>query len=106
MIGFLFFPFFYLYEVVIGALRIAWDVLRPSPQLSPTFLRIPVDLDSRRQRILLANLITMTPGTLAVDEFDDGKTILVHSLYAGDDPAAEIHSIKKNFESIVRRVPI
>jgi multicomponent Na+:H+ antiporter subunit E len=36
---------------------------------------------------LLANLVSLTPGTLTVDAEDDGSALYIHSLYA-DDPAA------------------
>jgi multicomponent Na+:H+ antiporter subunit E len=102
----LIFPFFYLHAIITGALRIAWDVLSPKPNLHPVLLRVPVDLRSVRQRLLLANLVSMTPGTLSVDEEDDGRILVVHSLYGGEDPDAEMREIKERYERVVARLPI
>ncbi|MBT8043778.1 MAG: Na+/H+ antiporter subunit E [Verrucomicrobiae bacterium] len=100
------FPFFYLMEIALGALRIAGDVLAPKPKLQPVMLRVPVDLKTDMQRLLLANLISMTPGTLSVGEEKNGSILLVHSLYGGADPEQEIQHIKSKYETVVARLPI
>jgi multicomponent Na+:H+ antiporter subunit E len=106
MIALLIFPFFYLKEIVSGALYVGYDVLTPRSRINPVLLRVPIELDCRRKRLLLASLITMTPGTLSVDEVDDGKTILVHSLYGGDNPEGTMANIKEKYEKIVASLPI
>ncbi|MFK7911907.1 MAG: Na+/H+ antiporter subunit E [Akkermansiaceae bacterium] len=100
------FPFFYLMEIVLGALRIAKDVVSPKPDLHPVMLRVPIDLKSDLQRLLLANLVSMTPGTLSVAEENDGGILVVHSLYGGADPESELKHIKDRYETIVARLPI
>lgn len=102
----LLFPFFYLREIVAGALRVARDVLSPRPRIDPVILRVPVELSSPRQRLLLACLVSMTPGSISVGEADGGRTLLVHSLYGGADPAAARHEIQDRYESVVARIPI
>lgn len=100
----LIFPFFYIYEIAAGALRIAKDVLSPEPRLRPVLLRVPVDLPSDVHRLALAALVSMTPGTLSVDEADDGRTLLVHSLYGGDDPEGEIRHILEKYAARVASI--
>lgn len=105
MIALLLFPFYYLYEIAAGALRIARDIVTPHPRLNPVILHVPLDIISPRKRLMLANLISMTPGTVSVDETDD-DILIVHSLYGGSDPDAEIQQIKQRFESFVAKLPI
>lgn len=100
----LIFPFFYLKEVATGALRIAKDVLSPKTTLHPVLLRVPINLPSDGHRFALAALVTMTPGTLSVDEEDDGRVLVVHSLYGGRDPEAEIRHIQDRYASFVGRI--
>ncbi len=100
------FPFFYLREIVAGALRVACDVLSPQPRIDPVILRVPVGLTSPGQRLLLACLVSMTPGSISIGEADDGRTLLVHSLYGGADPAAARREIKDRYESFAARIPI
>ena len=74
----------FLRELVISNLQLAWDLLRPHPPFRPGFVRFPVGDLGPPETVLLANLISLTPGTLTVDIRDDGTELIVHSLYAGD----------------------
>lgn len=94
------FLLFYVWEVVLSNVRVAIDVLRPRSRSSPAFLAIPVDGLSDTQITLLANLITMTPGTLSIDVSDDRSTLYIHAMFVGDADAAR-RSIET---SLVRRV--
>jgi multicomponent Na+:H+ antiporter subunit E len=100
------FPLFYLREMIGGALRISFDVFHPRPKLRPVLVRVPLRLRSHNQRLMLANLITMTPGTLSVDLEDEGNTLLVHGLYAGDNPAELVSSIERRYLAVIARLPI
>ena len=99
------FPLLYLRDVALGALRVARDVLSPHPRLDPVVLRVPVTLASPTKRFLLANLISMTPGTVTVAEEDDGATLVVHSLYGGSDPDALVREIQENYQKFLTRLP-
>jgi multicomponent Na+:H+ antiporter subunit E len=79
------FVLFYVKEVVISNFRVAHDVLTPTHHMKPGFLAIPLDDLSERQILVLANLITMTPGTLSMDVSTDRKTLYLHAMYI-DDP--------------------
>jgi multicomponent Na+:H+ antiporter subunit E len=47
--------------------------------------------------MLLANLISLTPGTLSVDVSPDRRSLLIHAMFA-DDEQAVIDSIKTGVE--------
>ena len=100
------FPFFYAWEVVAGALRVSWDVLHPRPRLRPVLVRVPVGDITPRQLLLLANLVTMTPGTLTVDVADDATILIVHGLYDADDPASLVDGIRTRYLPFVAHLPI
>ena len=106
MMQLLYFPFFYLKEVVVGALLIVRDIFAPKQRISPVLLRIPLGDLRPRQRLLLACLVSMTPGTISVGEEDEGNTFIVHSLYGGTDPASVIAHLKRHYEPFVARIPI
>lgn len=71
--------------LVVANLQLARDVLRPVPPFRTGI----VTFDARDlppvETVLLANLVSLTPGTLTVDAEDDGSVLYVHALYA-DDP--------------------
>lgn len=79
------FLIFYIKEVVISNLRVAYDVLTPSHHMQPGFLAIPLGDITDRQILILTNLITMTPGTLSMDISADRSTLYLHAMYI-DDP--------------------
>lgn len=104
--GFLliYFFFFYLKEVVAGALRISWDVLTPGLPLHPQWIRVALDIEKGWQQLMLANLVSMTPGTLSIDVDREKRVLVVHCLYGEGDGEGEVRQIKERFESLIRRV--
>jgi multicomponent Na+:H+ antiporter subunit E len=91
------FVLFFAKEVVVSALRVALEVVRPRPRMRPAIVRVPLDVETDGQITLLAILITLTPGTLALDVSPDRGTLLVHAMFAGDAEQVR-HDIKHGFE--------
>ncbi|NLD38070.1 MAG: Na+/H+ antiporter subunit E [Desulfatiglans sp.] len=75
---------FFLKKLVEANLFIAKDLLTPGLLIHPDYINVRLMLSRDYQILLLANLISMTPGSLAVDVTPDRKEILVHSMYASD----------------------
>lgn len=88
---------FFLQELVLSNLRVAYDVVTPSYQMRPAVIAIPLDVNTPTEITLLANLITLTPGTLSLDLSDDRKVLYVHAMFV-DDPEKVRRSIKNGFE--------
>lgn len=79
----------FLKELVLANLQLARDVLRPELPFHPRHLRLDVRDLGRTQTVLLANLISLTPGTITVDAEEDGSALYVHTLYAADPEAVQ-----------------
>ncbi|TKD08633.1 Na+/H+ antiporter subunit E [Polyangium fumosum] len=75
---------FFLADLVRSNLTLARDILRPVPAFVPALVRFEVADLSPVETALLANLVSLTPGTLTVDAEDDGSALYVHALYGGD----------------------
>jgi multicomponent Na+:H+ antiporter subunit E len=88
---------FFAREVVVSALRVAYDVLAPRPRMRPAIVAVPLDVRTDGQITLLAILITLTPGTLALDVSPDRRTLLVHAMFAADADRVR-REIKAGFE--------
>jgi len=99
LIGFL---GFYIIAVVKSNFRVASDILSPRPRLKAGWVDLPLKPLSPGRRLLLANLITMTPGTLVVDAHGDRRGLLIHTLYLDGTPAELRHSWSHQFERRVR----
>jgi multicomponent Na+:H+ antiporter subunit E len=91
------FIIFFAWEVMMANIRVAYDVLTPRHRMTPGIVAIPLDAKTDREITILANLITLTPGTLSLDVSADSRVIYIHAMYIKDvDKFKE--SIKKEFE--------
>lgn len=97
------FVLYFLKELVIANIRVAIEVLTPNLKVKPAIVAIPLSVKSSQEITLLANLITLTPGTLSLDVSDDKKTLYVHTMYMGDADDFR-RSIKEGFEKRVQEV--
>jgi multicomponent Na+:H+ antiporter subunit E len=95
----------FLYELMVSAVRVALVVMRPdmSKAVRPAIVAVPLSVKSDAEITLLANLITLTPGTLSVDVSADKSVLYVHALCM-DDRDAMIADIANGFEKKVREV--
>ena len=82
----------FLRELLMSAWRVAVMVLRPQLALTPGIFAYRLKVERDFEISLLANLITLTPGTLVVDISPDGKWLYLHCMYA-QDPASTLAEI-------------
>ena len=96
---------FYLKELLTASLRVAYEVLTPQDHMKPAVVAIPLDAKTDFEITLLANFITLTPGTLSIDVSKDRKTLYVHEVYveAGDTERVK-RQIKEGFEKKILKI--
>jgi multicomponent Na+:H+ antiporter subunit E len=75
------YPFVLLGAIAKANLQVAALVLHPRLPIHPAFVRLRTGLVRPLSQVVLANLITVTPGTVTVD-LEDGS-YLVHALEPG-----------------------
>lgn len=95
----------FLYELAVSALRVASLVLRPNLRdvLRPAIIAFPLTVKSDAEITLLANMITLTPGTLSVDVSDDRGHLYVHVLTLTTREAL-IAELAGGFEARIREI--
>jgi multicomponent Na+:H+ antiporter subunit E len=71
-------------ELAMSAWKVAVVALRPNMDLRPGIFAFPLTVDRDFEITLLANLITLTPGTLSVDVSEDKKILYVHAIDCSD----------------------
>lgn len=76
------FIIFYIKEVIVSNLRVAYDVLTPQDHSQPAIIALRLDSKNDWQTFFIANLISMTPGTLSMDVSSDRKTLYIHAMFA------------------------
>jgi multicomponent Na+:H+ antiporter subunit E len=92
----------FIIALLLANLDMARRVLSPSLSLNPEVVEVKTDLQSRFGKLLLANSITLTPGTLTVDVI--GDRLLVHWIDSspGKDLESATLSIAAGFEKHIR----
>lgn len=88
---------FFLKEVVITSIKVVWDVLTPTHLSDPSIIRYPLDAKSDLEIMLLANMISMTPGSLTLDISEDRSCLIIHAMFA-EDKDAIIAELKNGLE--------
>ncbi|MCG7963956.1 MAG: Na+/H+ antiporter subunit E [Candidatus Thiodiazotropha taylori] len=88
----------FIVALVQANLDMARRVLSPSLPLQPAVVEVETNLKSPLGRLILANSITLTPGTLTVDVQDE--VLLVHWVDAppGSDRLSTTKAITSKFE--------
>jgi multicomponent Na+:H+ antiporter subunit E len=91
----------FLKELAVSVYRVARIVLKPDMNLKPGIFSYNTELTRDAEITLLANLITLTPGTLSVDVSPDGRTLYIHAVDCSDIEAARA-DIRNGFERKIR----
>lgn len=75
---------YFVGELVLSSLRVAWDVVTPSMHARPGILRVPLRARSDLEILVTANLVTLTPGSLTLDVSPDRRELYVHLMFLSD----------------------
>jgi multicomponent Na+:H+ antiporter subunit E len=91
----------FLYELTLSSIRVLKMAFSPDIQsMKPSIIAYPMKVKEDYQITLLANLITLTPGTLSMDVSDDKSTLYIHAIDM-DDKDAMIADIADGFEKTI-----
>ena len=94
--GFLYYAYFFQ-QLVKSNLRLAKIVAAPELPIDPGIIKIRTGLKSRMGRLMLANSISLTPGTLTVEI--TGEWLYVHCVTVGaTDVENATREIAEGFE--------
>jgi len=75
---------FFAKEVIVSNLRVAYFVVAPLSKLNAGVIAVPLEDMTDAELTILANMITLTPGTLSLDISDDRRTLYIHTMYIGE----------------------
>lgn len=78
--GLLLFGVTLIWEIILANIAVAKSVLSSGSKLNSGFVSFKPDLETSWGRIVLANVITITPGTLTIDVNPDTGVFMVHGL--------------------------
>ncbi|MDT8370345.1 MAG: Na+/H+ antiporter subunit E [Longimicrobiales bacterium] len=97
-----FIPIF-LWDVLVANLEVAWLIVNLRRTIRPRWIVIPLELTDPHAITTLANVISLTPGTVSSEIGPERKTLLVHSLDV-PDPHEAVAFIKRRYEAPIREI--
>lgn len=72
---------YFLKELFVSSIRVAKDVIKPKFKMQSGVVDIPLDVKSDLEITFLANMISLTPGTLSLEVSEDRKELFIHAMY-------------------------
>jgi multicomponent Na+:H+ antiporter subunit E len=91
---------FFIVELILANLRMAYYTVMPLNRMRPAVIAVPLEPMNETELTVLANLLTLTPGTLTLDISDDRRIMYVHVMRLYDLEEAK-RDIKRGFEERV-----
>jgi len=88
---------YFVYELIVSNFKVLWEVVTPRHISRPGIIGIDLAARTDLEIMLVANMISLTPGTLSLDLSPDRRVLYVHFMFL-DDPAAARRDIKEGLE--------
>ncbi|MCE8020257.1 Na+/H+ antiporter subunit E [Halomonas sp. MCCC 1A11036] len=92
-----------MWDIVKANVHVSLLILLPRREPHPGFVEYPLEVKDRLAITLLANTITMTPGTVSTNIRLDGSSLLIHVLDM-DDEQALIREIRERYERPLKEI--
>lgn len=96
-LGALRFAVYFAYHSVVGGIDVALRAMRPSMPIDPGFVRCPVRLSTESARVLLADTVSLLPGTLSSGF--EGDTLVLHVLDCGLPVLEDVRRVEERIAS-------
>src|SRR5699024_672111 len=93
----------FIRELISSNIQIVKYVYKKDLNIEPGIFAMPIEVKQSWEITLLANLITLTPGTLTVAISDDQTQLFIHALDI-DTKEESISDIKNTFEKAIMEV--
>jgi multicomponent Na+:H+ antiporter subunit E len=90
----------YVSELWLAGIRIAHDVLTPALRNKPAIVAMPLAAQTPLEITIVANLISLTPGSLSLDVSPDRQTLFLHVMGVSRESLGEfVNELKTTIEA-------
>ncbi|MGF1618776.1 MAG: Na+/H+ antiporter subunit E [Acidimicrobiia bacterium] len=72
---------FFARALAVATALVAWEVVTPRSRINQGIVKIPMLGESKGLVTIIANMISLTPGTLTIEVREDPMTLYVHVLH-------------------------
>jgi multicomponent Na+:H+ antiporter subunit E len=100
----IYFLLYFVGELIKSNVKIAFDIITPTFLGKPGVIGIELDAKTNLEITLVANLISLTPGTLSLDVSANKKILFVHAMYLidEDEVRAELKHLEQRLLKVMR----
>jgi multicomponent Na+:H+ antiporter subunit E len=100
----IYFLLYFIEELIKANLKVAIDIITPTFLGKPGVISIELDAKTNLEITLVANIISLTPGTLSLDVSADKKILFVHAMYLTDEDQvrAELKHLEQRLLKVMR----
>ncbi|MDX1695400.1 MAG: Na+/H+ antiporter subunit E [Ketobacteraceae bacterium] len=101
---FLAFMGFFIWGLILSNIKVASDIITPPWHMKPGVLRYKLSARNDLEITLLANFISLTPGTLALDVSEDKTELFVHAMFLHDERQvlADLRALEERLLKVMR----
>lgn len=93
----------FVYELGLSSVTVARAAIARKPRVASAIVAVPLELQTDLGIAILANLVTLTPGTCSLHVSEDRRTLYVHALNV-ESPEQTVAGIKRAFEHRIARL--
>lgn len=95
---------YFFWTLLLSNLKVAMDILTPPFHMKPGVLGFKTSTKTDLELTLLANLISMTPGSLVLDLSEDKTTLFVHTMFLDDEKLAQrdLQDLEQRLLQVIR----
>lgn len=92
-----------IFDLIKANIDVAKRVLNPKLPINPGFVKVPTEIEGELGKLVLANSITLTPGTISIDA--DKENVFIHWIdVKGENGGDYQKHVSSSFEKILRRI--
>ena len=92
----------FLEALVVSNLKVAYRVLSPSKSVEPEIIEYDSKLEHPTGLAVLADSITLTPGTLVLDHVEEGNKLFIHCL--NNNSVDETRQDIRKWEKLLKKI--
>jgi multicomponent K+:H+ antiporter subunit E len=92
-----------LYDILVANLTVARLILGRQERLQPAFVVLPLALRNELAISLLANTVSLTPGTVSAYLSADRRCLIIHSLHT-TAPGELLATIRRRYETPLKEI--
>ena len=80
----LWFGVYVLYKLIESNMVLAWEIVTPRNKINSGVVAVPLRTESEMAMMVVANIITLTPGTLTIEVYGSPPVVFVNVLHLHD----------------------